>query len=247
MTMEPQAIPTPPPPPELPWAAVNKPQAVLSVCQPPPGVTCPRAGDLVSALTETAGRLGVEGLTIGRSRAACEGTCGAGPLVALPERSLFMRDVTPAWVEPLITETLLNNRLLFPLLAIDPLRSIHPRLYYDKKGRALIVMDEEPCMVQVARYFLAFHDGVSCGKCIPCRLGVVRLIELLDEIIVGAAPEDAVQMIRQLTDNMAESAYCHFADKVTGPVLLILKHYQEEFLTHVSERFCPARVCPLHY
>jgi (2Fe-2S) ferredoxin len=247
MNMEPQTILSPPPPPELSWAAVNKPQPVVSVCQPPPGLNCSRAEELVGVLTGTAERLGVEGLTVGRARAACNGGCQIGPLVALPERSLFLKDVTPAWVEPLITETLLENRLLFPLLAIDSLRSIHPRLFYDRKAGVLIVMDEGSCMVQVARYFMGFHDGVSCGKCIPCRLGVIRLIELLDDIINGAAPADAVELIGQITDNMAESAYCQFAEKATGPVLLILKHYQEEFLTHVSERFCPARVCPLHY
>ncbi len=247
MAMTPQHIVPPPPAPDLPWLALTKPQPVLSVCQPPPGVTCRKAEGLVQALELTAGRLGVEGLTIGRAKAACAGSCGGGSFVALPRKAMFLHNVTDDWVEPLITETLLRNRLLFPLLAIDPLKTIHPRLMYDHHSEVLAVMDEGACMVQVARYFLGFHEGVSCGKCVPCRIGVIRLTEIIDNIIVGAAPKGALDLIQEVSDNMIEAAYCRFASKASGPVLLILRHYQEEFLTHIRERFCPAMVCPLHY
>lgn len=214
----------PPPAPDLPWLALSKPQPVLSVCQSPPGVACRKAAGLVQALERTAGRLGVSGLTVGRSKAACAGACAGGPFVALPRRSMFLRNVTDDWVEPLITETLLRNRLLFPLLAIDPLKTIHPRLMFERQSGVLAVMDEGACMVQVARYFLGFHEGVSCGKCVPCRIGVIRLTEIIDNIIVGAAPERSIELIQQVSDNMTESAYCQFAGKASGPVLLILKH-----------------------
>lgn len=245
--MTPQHIPPPPPAPDLPWLALTKPQPVLSVCQPPPGSTCPKAAVLVEALELNAGRLGVGGLTIGRAKAACAGACADGPFVALPRRSMFLHNVTEDWVEPLITETLLRNRLLFPLLAIDPLKTIHPRLLFDRQAGVLAVMDEGACMVQVARYFLGFHEGVSCGKCVPCRIGVIRLTEIIDDIIVGAATEKHIELIEQVSKDMTASAYCQFASKASGPVLLIVKHYQEEFLTHIRERLCPARVCPLHF
>lgn len=240
-------IPVPPPPPATPWSTLSGPQSAVTVCRKAGPEGCPKADSLALALEEAARRFGVDGLTIGRSKAACSRGCADGPFVAVPGRSVFMSRVRPDWIEPIIFETLIAGRLLFPLLRIDRHQSIHPRLLFDRRQEVLVVMDEEACMVQVARYMIRFHEGMSCGKCVPCRLGVTRLTEIVDALTVGTVDEATFDEARRLFDTMQEASYCEFAGKVSFPVRLVLQDWREEFLTHITDRFCPARVCPLHY
>jgi NADH:ubiquinone oxidoreductase subunit F (NADH-binding)/(2Fe-2S) ferredoxin/Pyruvate/2-oxoacid:ferredoxin oxidoreductase delta subunit len=107
----------------------------------------------------------------------------------------------------------------------------------------MIVMDETTCMVDVARYFLHFLAGESCGNCTSCREGIARLRELLDAIREGRATPDTLSLIEELADTVRETSLCALGTSAVNPVLSTLKYFRDEYVAHVEEKRCPAGVC----
>ncbi|MBR5805049.1 MAG: NADH-quinone oxidoreductase subunit NuoF [Clostridia bacterium] len=107
----------------------------------------------------------------------------------------------------------------------------------------LIVMDEDNCMVDVARFFLEFTVDESCGKCTPCRIGTRRLLEMLNNITEGKATLEDLDKMEDLCHYIQKNAMCALGQTAPNPVLSTLKYFREEYEAHVVEKRCPAGVC----
>jgi bidirectional [NiFe] hydrogenase diaphorase subunit len=115
----------------------------------------------------------------------------------------------------------------------------------------LIVMGEQSCMVDVARFFMEFCLDESCGKCVPCRTGTVEIYRLLSRICNGSASQRDLQTLEQLCQMVKDTSLCGLGAAAPNPVLSTLRWFRAEYEAHVSERRCPAGVCsmdelPLH-
>ncbi|OGS33463.1 MAG: hydrogenase [Elusimicrobia bacterium RIFOXYB2_FULL_49_7] len=108
----------------------------------------------------------------------------------------------------------------------------------------LIVMDEETCMVDVARYFLDFVQDESCGKCVPCRVGTKRMLEILDRICEGKGEMADLDSLVELGNQIKDTALCGLGQTAPNPVLSTLRHFREEYVSHIRDKHCPAGVCP---
>ncbi|MFO8034130.1 MAG: NADH-quinone oxidoreductase subunit NuoF [Candidatus Bipolaricaulota bacterium] len=108
----------------------------------------------------------------------------------------------------------------------------------------LVVMDEDTCMVDVARYFLEFLRDESCGKCLPCRVGIPRMLEILERIVSGQGQEDDLDRLETLGGTVQANSLCGLGQTAPNPVLSTLRHFREEYLAHIRDQACPARVCP---
>ncbi|MBQ3098323.1 MAG: 4Fe-4S binding protein, partial [Kiritimatiellae bacterium] len=107
----------------------------------------------------------------------------------------------------------------------------------------LIVMDEDNCMVDVARFFLEFTVDESCGKCTPCRIGTRRLLEMLNNITEGKGTLEDLDKMEDLCHYIQKNAMCALGQTAPNPVLSTLKYFREEYEAHVVEKRCPAGVC----
>ncbi|MGD0309287.1 MAG: NADH-quinone oxidoreductase subunit NuoF [Acidobacteriota bacterium] len=107
----------------------------------------------------------------------------------------------------------------------------------------LIVMDEDTCVVDLARYFLDFTQKESCGKCSPCRVGSRHLVELLEKIIAGFGETEDLAKLQNLGETVKRGALCGLGQTAPNPVLTTLRYFRPEFLSHVADKFCPATVC----
>lgn len=107
----------------------------------------------------------------------------------------------------------------------------------------MVVMDEDNCMVDMAKYFLAFTQDESCGKCIPCREGTLRMLQILQRITEGKGTEEDLQTLEELSNYVIDSSLCALGASAPNPVLTSLRYFREEYETHVREKKCPARVC----
>ncbi len=107
----------------------------------------------------------------------------------------------------------------------------------------LVVMDEGTCMVDVARYFLNFLLDESCGTCVPCRVGVRRLHELVCDIAEGRATDATLALIEETAETVATASICGLGKTAPNPLLTALRYFREEYLAHVREKRCPAGVC----
>ncbi len=107
----------------------------------------------------------------------------------------------------------------------------------------LIVMDEDNCMVDIAKFFLEFCVDESCGKCVPCRIGTKRLYDLLCKITDGKGTLEDLDTIEELCHHLKESALCALGQSAPNPVLSTLKYFRDEYVAHVVEKRCPAGVC----
>ena len=107
----------------------------------------------------------------------------------------------------------------------------------------LIVMDEDTCMVDIAKFFLEFTVDESCGKCTPCRIGTKRLYELLDKITKGKATMEDLDKLEALCYHIKENALCGLGQTAPNPVLSTLKYFRDEYVAHIVEKRCPAHVC----
>lgn len=107
----------------------------------------------------------------------------------------------------------------------------------------LIVMDEDNCMVDIAKFFLEFTVEESCGKCVPCRVGTKRLLEILDKITMGKATLDDLDKMEELCHHIQENSLCGLGQTAPNPVLSTLRYFREEYEAHVLERRCPSGVC----
>jgi len=107
----------------------------------------------------------------------------------------------------------------------------------------LIVMDEDNCMVDIAKFFLEFTVDESCGKCTPCRIGTKRLLELLEKITDGKGTMEDIDRLEELCYSIKASSLCGLGQTAPNPVLSTLKYFRHEYEAHVKEKRCPAGVC----
>lgn len=107
----------------------------------------------------------------------------------------------------------------------------------------LIVMDEDNCMVDIAKFFLEFTVDESCGKCTPCRIGTKRLYEILDKITKGQATLEDLTKLEELCLYIKENSLCGLGQTAPNPVLSTLRYFKDEYIAHVVEKRCPAGVC----
>ena len=107
----------------------------------------------------------------------------------------------------------------------------------------MIVMDEDTCMVDVARYFLDFTQQESCGKCVPCRVGTRQLVEILTRITKGEGQEDDIDRLVDLAETIKSGSLCGLGQTAPNPVLTTLKYFKDEYEAHIRDKSCPALVC----
>ncbi len=107
----------------------------------------------------------------------------------------------------------------------------------------MIVMDEENCMVDVARYFLNFTQEESCGKCVPCRVGTKQLVEILTRITKGKGEEEDIKTLEDLSKTIKSTSLCGLGQTAPNPVLTTLRYFRDEYEAHIKEKTCPALVC----
>ncbi len=106
-----------------------------------------------------------------------------------------------------------------------------------------IVMDEDNCMVDVAKFYMEFIYDESCGKCSPCRIGTKRMLELLTKIVDGKATMDDLDALEQLAANVRSNSLCALGQTAPNPILSTLAHFRNEYVAHIVEKRCPAHVC----
>ena len=113
----------------------------------------------------------------------------------------------------------------------------------------MIVMDEGTCMVDVAKYFVRFLKGESCGKCLPCREGLKRMEEILDDITKGKGNDESLSLLEALAEVVADTSLCGLGKTASNPVLSALRYFRSEFEDHILRKRCPAGVCTplIHY
>jgi NADH:ubiquinone oxidoreductase subunit F (NADH-binding)/(2Fe-2S) ferredoxin/Pyruvate/2-oxoacid:ferredoxin oxidoreductase delta subunit len=107
----------------------------------------------------------------------------------------------------------------------------------------MIVMDEETCMVDIARYFMDFTQDESCGKCTPCRVGTRRLLEILERICDGKGKEGDIELLESLCQQIRTTSLCGLGQGAPNPVISTLKLFRHEYEAHIYENRCPAKVC----
>ena len=107
----------------------------------------------------------------------------------------------------------------------------------------LVVMDEDTCMVDVAKFFLNFTQSESCGKCTPCREGTKRMLKVLTRITEGQGREGDIELLEELARNIKETALCGLGQTAPNPVLSTLKYFRHEYEAHIKEKRCPAGAC----
>ncbi len=107
----------------------------------------------------------------------------------------------------------------------------------------MIVMDEGTCMVDIARFFMEFTQDESCGKCVPCRVGTRRLLEILEKICAGNGEEGDIEELEELSEQIKKNSLCGLGQGAPNPVVSTLKHFMDEYKAHVYEKRCPAKVC----
>ncbi len=107
----------------------------------------------------------------------------------------------------------------------------------------LVVMDEHTCMVEVARFFMSFTQNESCGKCVPCREGTKRMLEILERIVDGKGRDGDIELLEELADTISNTALCGLGKSAPNPVISTLKNFREEYEAHIYDKRCPAGVC----
>jgi len=113
----------------------------------------------------------------------------------------------------------------------------------------MIVMDEDNCMVDFARFFLSFLEDESCGKCTPCREGVTQMRQLLEDIGSGTATMDTLDALQELAEVVRDASLCQLGVTAPNPVLTTIEYFRDEYIAHITESRCPAGVCKglVHY
>ena len=107
----------------------------------------------------------------------------------------------------------------------------------------LVVMDESTCMVEVARFFMEFTHRESCGKCVPCREGTLRMLEILERIVAGKGKMDDIENLKTLADLIINTALCGLGKSAPLPVVSTLNSFLDEYIEHIENKKCPAHVC----
>ena len=103
----------------------------------------------------------------------------------------------------------------------------------------LVVMDEDTCMVETARFFMSFTQNESCGKCVPCREGTKRMLEILDRIVANEGTLEDLDLLEELAENITNTALCGLGQSACKPVVSTLRYFRNEYLAHVVDHHCP--------
>ena len=98
-------------------------------------------------------------------------------------------------------------------------------------------------MVEVARFFMNFTRNESCGKCVPCREGTKRMLEILERIVEGKGEDGDIELLEELADTISHAALCGLGKTAAGPVVSTIKYFRDEYLAHIHEKRCPAGEC----
>jgi NADH-quinone oxidoreductase subunit F len=107
----------------------------------------------------------------------------------------------------------------------------------------MVVMDEETCMVDVARYFLSFTQAESCGKCVPCRIGTKQMLDILERICRGEGRMEDIDLLETLGTQIKAGSLCQLGQTAPNPVLTTLRYFKDEYIAHIQEKRCPALSC----
>ncbi len=107
----------------------------------------------------------------------------------------------------------------------------------------MVVMDEETCMVDIARFFMEFIQDESCGKCVPCRVGTKRMLEILTRICEGNGREGDIELLEELSVEIRQDSLCGLGQGAPNPVVSTLQHFRHEYEAHIYDKQCPAKVC----
>ncbi len=107
----------------------------------------------------------------------------------------------------------------------------------------MIVLDEDDCMVGMAKYFLQFTQNESCGKCVPCRIGTKRLLEIMERITSGQGKETDIDLLIKLGNDIRQTSLCGLGMTAPNPVLSTIRYFRDEYDAHIREKKCPAKVC----
>ena len=107
----------------------------------------------------------------------------------------------------------------------------------------MIVLDEDNCMVDVAKFYMEFICDESCGKCTPCRIGTKRLLEMLTKITEGNGTMEMLDEMEQLCYEVRDGALCGLGQTAPNPILSTLRYFRDEYEAHILEKKCPAHVC----
>ncbi len=107
----------------------------------------------------------------------------------------------------------------------------------------LVVMDDHTCMVEVARFFMSFTQNESCGKCVPCREGTKRMLEILERIVAGNGEPDDIDLLEELAETISATALCGLGKTAASPVLSTIKYFRDEYENHIIEKRCPTKNC----
>ena len=107
----------------------------------------------------------------------------------------------------------------------------------------MVVLDETDCMVNISKFFLEFTQSESCGKCVPCRLGTKRLLEILTRITEGNGKEGDIELLQELAEDVRDSSLCGLGMSAPNPVLSTIRYFRHEYEAHIKNKKCPAKVC----
>ena len=107
----------------------------------------------------------------------------------------------------------------------------------------MVVMDEENCMVEIARYFLNFTQSESCGKCTFCKIGTKRMLEILERITEGKGEDGDIEKLEELADQIKINSLCGLGQTAPNPVLTTIRYYKDEYIAHIKEKRCPSYQC----
>jgi NADH-quinone oxidoreductase subunit F len=107
----------------------------------------------------------------------------------------------------------------------------------------MVIMDEDTCMVDTARFLVAFMQDESCGECVPCRLGTKRMLEILTRITEGEGKEEDIELLQELSGGVKDASLCGLGQTAPNPVLSTLRYFRDEYDAHIKEKRCPALVC----
>lgn len=107
----------------------------------------------------------------------------------------------------------------------------------------MVVMDEDTCMVSVARFFMNFTQNESCGKCIPCREGTKRMLQILDKIIEGKGGMKDLDLLEELADTITNTALCGLGKSAANPVVSSIRYFRDEYIAHIVDKKCPTKTC----
>ncbi len=107
----------------------------------------------------------------------------------------------------------------------------------------MVVMDQETCMVDVARYFIEFTQNESCGKCAPCRLGTRQMLNILTNMTTGVGKSEDIELLQEIGEAVRQGALCGLGQTAPNPVLTTIKYFRHEYDAHINEKRCPAGIC----